>query len=45
VPDPLEGGQRFLIGARQRMQVPLRGLDLAVPEAVHDRLEVRATGE
>ena len=47
-PSPLNSSQRLkrqLLGIGQGVQVLLGGLDLAVPEAVHDGLEVGAAGE
>lgn len=42
VADGLEGGERSLPGIREAAEVLLRGGDLAMAEAVHDHLEVRA---
>ena len=43
--DSLEGFERFLVCQRQRVQVLLSGLDLAVAKSIHDRLQVRSSRE
>ena len=45
MPDAVECFESFSVGVGERVQVALSGLDLAVPESVHHRLQIRTTGE